>query len=184
MEDETVLQPWDQQPDEPDEMYRLFVNYYLAVGFARTLRRAYSFFLASDSEPGRRRLFTRVPDKWQEAFEDWKWFERAKAYDDEELKEARAQVRQAQLDLQMKTVEAVQALIRQLDSPRNAVSAAKEILDRGGIPARSIQDVNQKVEISSDMMAEAAKEVEEWEQKLMSGSNADDQLSTSSIDTA
>jgi hypothetical protein len=86
-------------------------------------------------------------------------------------------VKQAQLNLKLATVKAVDTLIAQLDSPRNGVQAAKEILDRGGIPGRSITDNITTVHISADDMAQAAREVEDWEKNLLgeSGSSVENQ---------
>ena len=114
-----------------------------------------------------------VPGGWIRAYIDWEWLKRSVAYDESQVEEAVAAVRQAQLNLRLSTVKAVETLISNLDSPRNGVQAAKEILDRGGVPAHTTSDVITTVNINSDEMAEATKEVEEWEKKMLEGSGSD-----------
>ncbi len=185
--DETQRLPWEQLDEEPDVWYTRFVKHYLDLGFRRSLRRAYLSYLIEEKSaaPGSERLFKTVPEDWQIAYTDWEWDMRAAAFDADRTEEIQGAFKEAQIRLREATVAAVDALILQLQSPRLAVAAAKEILDRGGLPAHSVT-VNADATITSDQMAQAADEVEQWEQELLkqSGLNAENQPSTSSTPTA
>jgi hypothetical protein len=170
---EPEVQPWDQVAEEPDEQYMWFHDYYLEMGYRRTIRGAHAAWVVATNPPGSQRLGKAdQARKWSRAAEDWEWFKRATAYDAYSQSDALTAVKQAQLNLKLATVAAVDALIKNLDNPRTGVAAAKEILDRGGIPGRTISDNITTVHISADDMAQAAREVEEWETKILGESGS------------
>jgi hypothetical protein len=175
---EPEVRPWEQVAEEPDEQYKWFSQYYLPLGFQRTIRGAYSTYVINENPPGKARLGKGGEGHtWYKAAEDWEWGRRARAYDEAMGREAEAVVKQAVLKLKTSTVQAVDTLIKNLESPRNAVAAANSILDRGGVPAKSTSEVLQTVHVTADEMAQAVKEVTEWENQIAdsSGSNADSQ---------
>jgi hypothetical protein len=173
-DEENTLNIWEQYPEEPDDFYHWFHDYYLPLGFMRSINKAYAEFVVKEepssairlNDPARR---WHEPNVWSQAASQWGWLKRGLAYDAQMIDEAVKSVKQAQLNLRLSTVRAVETLISNLDSPRNGVMAAKEILDRGGIPAHSTSDVVTTVNISSDEMAEATAEVEAWEKKMLDG---------------
>jgi hypothetical protein len=175
-DDKTEVQPWDKVAEETDEQYDWFVNYYLPMGYRRSVRSAYASYVVKNNPEGAARLGKQLSrhSPWIETSIDFEWYKRAVAYDESVGETALQAVKQAQLNLKLATVDAVDALITNLTNPRLAVAAAKEILDRGGIPGRAINENITTVHISADEMAEAAKEVQEWEKSMLdeSGSSA------------
>jgi hypothetical protein len=167
---------WEQLPEELEDYYEWFSKYYLPLGFKRSLRQAYIMYMIDHTSPGEERLnITQPTTEWKMAAEKYEWKARALAYDQDRGDQATAAIKEAALKLRNATTLAVETLIAQLSSPRNGVQAAKEILDRGGLPAHTVSNVSQTVTISADDMARAAKEVEEWEQTLIepNGSNVE-----------
>ena len=174
LEREEEVHIWDRDPEEPEEDYKKFSEYYLPMGFRRTIRGAFAASIIDGNKEGAARLGKAdAGKKWYQLAQEWSWEARARAYDEYMVADAVTAVKQAQLDLRLATVDAVEALKKNLVNPRLAVSAAKEILDRGGIPGRTISDVTNTVHINSDDMAAATKEIDEWEKTILgeSGSN-------------
>ena len=71
MTDDTFPKPWQQQPDEPPNWYDRF-HTYLTLGPTRTLAAAYRIWAGSQGRPSRTA---------REQSTNWKWKERAMAYD-------------------------------------------------------------------------------------------------------
>lgn len=92
------LQQWERQPNEPNELFRRF-HRYLTLSGRRSLLAAYN----SDRLERGRKNSTGTPQTWQNVYKEWRWEERAAAWDRynqiqelEEWKERRRQLRQAQ----------------------------------------------------------------------------------------
>jgi hypothetical protein len=167
MSETNEVKLWDRMHGEPQRWYTIFVNYYLPQGPGRSVRRAHTLYSKDhpEIEPSEY-----TPVTWFKMAEKWQWKERVDAFETEQNDLARATIDYAAKLLRLLTVDAVQALQIMLKSDRYAVSAAKEILDRGGIPATSIQELAAKVDITSDDMAEAREQVEKWERENTSKS--------------
>lgn len=68
--------PWEQLPGEPSEWYNRFHQFLMLPG-KRSLLAAYN---AERGEKGRERA-SGCPDNWRSAFKQWRWAERAAAWD-------------------------------------------------------------------------------------------------------
>lgn len=68
--------PWEQLPGEPSEWYNRFHQFLMLPG-KRSLLAAYN---AERCEKGRERA-SGCPDNWRSAFKQWRWAERAAAWD-------------------------------------------------------------------------------------------------------
>jgi hypothetical protein len=107
-----ALQPWEQQPSEPNGAFARFCTY-LALGQSRTLIEAYRRHASAAqgiSQRGRKaRKSTKehVSGGWAETSLRWKWAERADAWDAENGRRA---VQMAQHDY----AATFRALMRQL----------------------------------------------------------------------
>lgn len=106
---------------------------------------------------------------WTMAAKRYRWRERAVAWDQELTRRASEEVTKSMIALRAATPKAVATLILKLTDPKLAVAAAKEILDRGGVPAVTKQVLTHKLDVTSDEMAEATKEAHEWETKMLDG---------------
>lgn len=151
---------WDIREDEPPDSYALFAKYYLPLGLRRSLRAAYRQFLA-ETEPQRllSHIVQSAPPVWITASRLFEWEKRAAAFDREQMKEAFDSVEEAAVKLRLAAPAAVDALIRELLSPRNAVAAAKEILDRAG---SSTASMTKEVTFSAEELEQAERGLEEW----------------------
>lgn len=80
------LQPWEQMPGEPHLWYRRFF-YFLSIGPARTLRRAYEVAqLREIGVNGEPILRGASPSSaWRKAQADWNWVARAAAFDEAQV---------------------------------------------------------------------------------------------------
>lgn len=82
------IDPWDKQPDEPQNLYVRF-DYYRLLGPLRSIHKAYARYRKDidgvDNVSGTSR-------HWHKAAEQWRWEERAQAWDESvrEEKEERA----------------------------------------------------------------------------------------------
>lgn len=160
-------QAWQRMENEPKRWYNIFMKYYLGGGFQRSVRAAWLSFL-EENEPDKldRALQTRgVPKNWHAIAARWDWHERADAWEVHQSDLSMAAVEAASRMLRQNAPTAVAALVDALDRDKEAVRAAAEILNRGGLPAVSKQEVDQTVQLSSDDMKAAQKELEEWEAK-------------------
>jgi len=155
----TVSEPWLQQEDEPNALYVYFQTY-LVLGIRRSLRAAYRIWLTeNDPEVLIKSPNPTIPELWRRAYVAFNWEGRSKAYDQLLYSDSLKVLEQAAAELKNATLDAVETLKRELSSNRNAVAAAKEILDRAGVKTAAIQ-FNQT--ISSEDMARAEQELAEW----------------------
>jgi hypothetical protein len=160
--------PWMQQVDEPNEWHDKFLNYYLPLGPTRTLLRAFIDFAMATSPEQKILMSVRrpasAPASWSTMAREWEWRKRASAFDLTQMEELVATKDMARLEVQMATLDAVRALKLALLNPRTAVNAAKEILDRGGLPAVTVH-IGKTVPFTADDLANAMKELDNWKQQ-------------------
>lgn len=161
--------PWAQLADEPDEVYELFSKYYLPLGPARTLLRAYLMFLA-EKDPDKAAKYSVIgkesaDPKWSMYSSGWNWRMRAQAFDAFQYASAAATVQEARRIILENTANAAKALVDKLGDPRLAVAAAKELLDRGGVPAASVVGHANLTPFTTDDLNRASKELETWQKK-------------------
>lgn len=165
--DNIEAMPWDILTDEPVEWHERFLTFYCALGFSRSLRKA---FLLHQSYMGDLAVECPPASEWTIAARKFEWKRRATAWDQNARLEVLKRVEQAKHDLMELSVDAVEALGDSLKVPRTRVSGAKAILDRAGLPAAS--EVQHKVvPYSGDELNQAAEELEEWEKQLTKGSS-------------
>jgi len=159
-------QIWEIQPDEPKRWYNIFVQYYLTQGLGRSVARAYRQFIADDKNITEAEAKLEPIEKhWVDMAAKWQWRKRSEAYDDYLTEMAMHTVAQAGLELRLSAFKAVQTLVLSLVSEKYGVMAAKEILDRAGLPATTRQEIESNVKVTADELTQAAEDAEEWEQK-------------------
>lgn len=160
---------FEQFEDEPTEWYDRFMDYFVALGQVRTLRTAYLLHNECLEDKAQ---YAPSYSQWRDKARFYRWKARAGAYDQEMSLHAARRVQEARGKLMEASVKAVDALEDSLTDPRQRVSAAKAILDRGGLPP--VTEVKHTVEaFSADELSQAAEEIEAWEKQMAgsSGSN-------------
>lgn len=160
---------WSRLEDEPIESYFPFSQYFLALGPNRSMLKAYRAYVAIETpekikEDG---IPSNTPTIWSEWADKYDWLERAMAYDEMMFSDDGV-VELARQMLKNSTLVAAVALRKALDNPRQSVAAAKEILDRSGVLAATVQ-INAEAPFTADEMAAAAKEIAEWEENAKNG---------------
>lgn len=171
MADTQTFQPWDRQEREPSRWYLIFIKYFIGMGINRSLRKAYLKQKQEESEEAyEKAIATRgCPNVWYQMATRWNWKERAEAWDEEQTLLAITAVEEAAKKLRLLAPSAVEALALSLASEKYRVQAAKEILDRGGLPSVSKQEVQKTIEMRAEDIEEALKDVDEWEEKTFNG---------------
>lgn len=81
MSEEDDLKPWEQQPGEPLLWYERFEHFRLQ-GARRTRAATFNWYRESKGMPPTRQL----PDSWTNRMREWRWGERANAWDREQTK--------------------------------------------------------------------------------------------------
>lgn len=173
--EEKVEYPWLQMEHEPDVWYRRFAKYYIALGPARTLLKAMMAYYQTE-EPSQYELILMNPRQsassdWSKMSNLWMWRFRAREYDRIRYMEAQGVIDQARTTIVENTNKAALALVEALENPRLKVAAAKEILDRGGIPGVAVRE-SRVVPFSADELAKAHREVSDWERQLQQKSES------------
>jgi prophage DNA circulation protein len=172
--EEKITEPWDRQPGEPSRWYVIFVKYYLTMGLARTVRGSYLRYL-KEAEPDKyesEKAYSTPPKHWRDMAAKWSWKERAEAFDEWQTDLSMATVEEAARKLRLAAVDAVAALVLALGTMRYSVQAAKEILDRSGIPATVRQEMAGALNLTSDDLAKATEEVKKWENEHRSSTSS------------
>ncbi len=172
---------WDKCAEETDEQFAWFTCY-LNMGFARTVRKAFALWV-TEHAPEESKCTSRLGKadegrQWEKTALMWEWHRRAVAYDEFMGQDALNIVKQQQMRLKQLTINAVDALEKNLSNPRLGVTAAVAILDRAGLPAKVVnENLNANVNVTADDMAEAMKEVDSWEKSILgeNGLSADNQ---------
>ena len=152
---------WLPLEGETELWHQRFVRYYLSQGLNRTVAGAYRVFCRAE---GRELKYSThgCPTNWTDMARLHEWPERARAYDRHVSAIVNDQITRASLLLKLIAPEAVIALRMGLQSPRNSVNAAREILDRAGLPAVTKTILEDGSSISSDEMAAATKDLQDW----------------------
>jgi hypothetical protein len=165
--------PWLQMPNEPLRWYVRFMTYFLPFGPSRTLTRAYLAYLAAErpNAVGLKKTANTVRGavSWQHACHDWQWRQRAEAFDRLNLLEYVTLVDKARDKIMRSMEDAADALADALTIPRLKVSAAKEILDRGGLPGTTNIGVSRIEPYTADELHKAEQEVAAWEKDTYGG---------------
>ena len=125
MTDDSSPKPWQQLPDEPPQWYDRF-EIYLRLGPSRTLAAAYRIWAGSQGRPSKTA---------RERAEEWRWQERAIAWDKANRKEKAAleaarsaESRERNLRLNSKIFEAISAVFETADLTNLTKEEARDIL--------------------------------------------------------
>jgi len=166
-----VVAPWLQVEEEPIYWYRRFMTYYLPLGPNRNLTRAYFKWLEVEkpeqaAKKKATRAFINTSQEWSQHARLWKWRERAESFDLHCSSEIFGYIDQARETLMKSANEAAMALIENLKNPRLGVQAAKEILDRVGLPSTHLIGVGKIEPYSADELRKAEEEVANWERNI------------------
>lgn len=162
---------WLQEAEEPTLWYRRFMAYYLPLGPSRNLTRAYLKYLTAECpeiaiQKKASRGYINAAASWSEKAREWHWRMRAEAFDLYTSSENFSYVDKARDILLQGTEAAARALIESLKSPRLAVAAAKEILDRGGLPGTHLVGVGRIEPYTADDLHRAEQDVANWEKQI------------------
>lgn len=160
---------WWPQPDEPDLWYYRFERFYLMQGPTRSVQSSYRLWILSEGRELGSKALKDVSNTWLERTRAYNWQARAMDYDGEINRRILLKVEAASRRLRDAAPLAVEALINSLGVPRYAVQAAKEILDRAGLPAVTRQEIRTQIAFSTEDLEEAREEVESWEKKMLEG---------------
>jgi len=179
MDETEFANPWTQRIDEPDVWYDRFTKYFVPLGITRNLLSAYIEYV-KDTSPDKAVLMAvrrpiSAPNDWTDMAGEWDWRKRALAYDANQVKDLSTVLQQARQEVQEATLEAVRTLRAALRNPKTAVPAAKEILDRGGLPAVTIHSIKM-MPFTADDLAAARDELEQWmtDRPLLTSRNSPD----------
>lgn len=168
------LPAWVRQDEEPEDWYAKFSKYYLPLGYTRTLTKAYMMFLEAEYPATAANAIVvnkqAAPNSWSAMAREWDWRNRGKAYDRQAINDSADTVQKAREKIMQLSLDAVIALGDALKNPKQSVAAANSILDRSGLPAKSVH-VLQVQPFTSDDFARAVMEVDEWKKQLTSDSN-------------
>ena len=176
---EEAVFPWLQMVDEPWNWFQRFIKYYLPLGPGRSLYGAYTQMVETEhpevaaarrakaeSDPTFRKKKAVAINSWTKCARLWDWRERAKAFDRFTYKAAQAQVDNARITLLGSANKAALALVEALTNPRLQVAAAKEILDRAGLPGTTNVGLGPIEKFSADELSQAEQEVDAWESQV------------------
>ena len=136
---DSIIAPYAQLEEEPYQWYEKFAKYYLLLGPSRSIRKAWLTWLAIEypEQLTQKEMRPSAPKGWSDNSRKWEWRKRADLYDAEMYKESLQVVEGARVKLLGAAEEAANTLIMALTSSRLKVAAAKEILDRAGLPFES-----------------------------------------------
>jgi hypothetical protein len=98
-------EPWDRMPGEPNRWFSRFERYRL-VGSGRTLLGTVN---AEKGQKGQKRQ-TVIPGAWSRAAAQWRWKQRAEAWDEQERQKAREAHAHAIEEMNQRHVQEAQAL--------------------------------------------------------------------------
>lgn len=165
--DKDEIPPWWQRDGESDEWYLRFERFYLMQGPSRSIQSAYRLWVLSEGREIGTKGMKDVTNLWRERTAQFEWRKRASAYDGEINHLIAMKIEAGSRRLRSLVPNAVEALATSLTNPRQSVQAAKEILDRAGLPAVTRQEISAQVGITSEDIAAAKEEVDEWESKML-----------------
>lgn len=163
--------PWQRMKDEPWLWFQRFTEYFLPLGPGRSLYKAYSLqlekedpaaFKAKQAQSGGKLKPSGI-NAWGKRAKEWRWRERSHAYDSVQYKDAQAEVELARLTILSSANNAAQALVDALTNERLKVAAAKEILDRAGLPGTTNIGIGPADKFTADELNQAEVEISQWE---------------------
>src|SRR4030042_558968 len=159
LDPEAAFMP-QQLPNEPDAWYYKFLKYFVNAGAGRSVAAAYRDYCRIE-HPNRLDDNDRVntPRIWAAMAKQYGWRERSSEYDRQYAKLTVDSVALAIEILRDAAPDAAVALVTSLDSPKTRVSAAREILDRVGVPRKTVQETV-SMKITPEDLRKAREEAE------------------------
>lgn len=154
-----------QLSGETDAWYFKFLRFFVNVGAGRSVAGAYREYCKSEhpqrlDEDGK----VHTPRVWAAMAKQFNWRERASDYDRQHTFLAVDSVALALEILRDIAPDAALALVEALDNPKTKVAAAREILDRAGVPRKTVQETV-SMKITPEDLRKAREEASEWERK-------------------
>lgn len=133
-----AVKDWDQQPGEPLSWFSRFINYYVPLGTNRSLEQAFRDW---QSKEALRSKGKRPNPTWYRVFKEWRWKERAHAWD-------MAQTSKAISETENEIVEMRKRQIRAAILFQNKALKRLDQLDAGELtPAEALRYLAQGIEI-------------------------------------
>lgn len=163
--------PWEQMENEPWMWFQRFIKYFLPLGPGRSLYGAYQQMVSIEhpevmkARAKSNKVKPTSITSWGKKAREWDWRERSKAFDRFTYKAAAAQVDNARITLLGSANLAAEALKSALTDPRLRVAAAKEILDRAGLPGTTNVALGPIEKFTADEFRQAENEIDEWEEQ-------------------
>ena len=159
---------WQRMEDEPWLWFTRFTNYFLPQGPGRSLFQAYQLMIVTERPEvaAARKAAKKEPASitiWSRYATKFNWRERAKAFDRFTYQKAQAQVDLARVTLLSSANTAANALVEALQNERLKVAAAKEILDRAGLPGTTNVGIGPADKFTADELRAAEEEISDWE---------------------
>lgn len=161
--------PWLPMEGEPEFWYNRFRNYFLPQGPGRSLLEASTrMVIAEHPEVAEARKLSEKKAhtsvySWHQKAREWNWIARARAFDKFSYSRATAVVELARVTLLENSNNAAIALVEALKNDRLKVAAAKEILDRAGLPGTTNIGLGPIEKFTADELHEAEEDVKRWE---------------------
>lgn len=140
-----VEQAWEQLSGEPNNWYARF-RHYLLLGNGRSL---YNAYCKSTKKPNKQ-----VPGAWKDAAKKWDWFNRAHAWDINELEKLGRQVYEQQMDEIKNEMEDARLMREKARAILEKLPLQVQVGDGGVWQPASATEYNS----ARAMMAEAAKQ--------------------------
>jgi hypothetical protein len=165
----TTEYPWQRIEDEPWLWFGRFTKYFLPQGPGRSLYHAYELMVAAEhpevAEARRKAHKEKMTSiaVWSRMAKDWHWRDRSKAFDRFTYQSAQAHVDLARITLLSSANKAAGALVDALTNERLKVAAAKEILDRAGLPGTVNVGIGPADKFTADELRAAEDEISDWE---------------------
>ena len=167
IEPSTTFMP-PQLPGESDAWYFKFLRFFVNAGAGRSVAGAYREYCKSE-HPDRlgdngKITAQHTPRNWAAMARQFGWRERASEYDRHYTGLAIDSVALALEILRDIAPDAALALVDSLENPKTRVAAAREILDRAGVPRKTVQETV-SMRITPEDLRKAREEADDWEKK-------------------
>jgi hypothetical protein len=171
-----MAEPWEQQPGEPNIWHQRFARHYLPLGPERSVDKAYRDRMGArtGSEPAAKSP-RRAPGSWQGAAAEWKWLDRAAAWDRHEIQVARSARLRAVRRTQEKHLTVAAALLGRVigriqeigfdaaTDPLKLVGAARDLVGLERLIHEAPIDAEANRQIERDHDGKQVTEVSTWD---------------------
>lgn len=163
LEVDTAFTP-PQLATESDAWYYKFLKYFVNAGAGRSVAQAYRNYCLAEHPERLENGRVDTPRNWAAMARQYGWRERASQYDRQYATLTVDSVALAVEILRDAAPDAAEALVQSLENPKYKVSAAREVLDRIGVPRKTVQETV-SMKITPEDLRKAREEAEDWEKK-------------------